>query len=87
MYNFVLLCVHFWDRGSVYKCCPYQVDYLKTDYAVVYFCTDPQIRMLAHHWPVIVGVVSVTALLEAYTEQNDNLILGLFQFALLVTFC
>ena len=43
--------------------------------------------MLAHHWPVIVGVVSVTSLLEAYTEQNDNLILGLFQFAMLVTFC
>ncbi|XP_065913777.1 dolichol kinase-like isoform X2 [Dysidea avara] len=54
---------------------------------VLIYLIDPQIRMLAHHWPVIVGVVSVTALLEAYTEQNDNLILGLFQFALLVTFC
>ena len=45
---------------------------------------DPQIVFMVHHWPLLVVVCSVTALLEAYTVQNDNLILSLFQFALLI---
>ena len=53
---------------------------------VIFTCgfVDPQIIFMVHHWPLLVVVCSVTALLEAYTVQNDNLILSLFQFALFV---
>ena len=54
-------------------------------YLFFLFLTDPQIIFQLHHWPALVVVCSMTALLEAYTVQNDNLILSLFQFALLVT--
>ena len=49
--------------------------------------TDPHIAMpTLREWGVIGGSVVATALLEAYTWQIDNLILGLFHLSFMLTF-
>lgn len=49
--------------------------------------TDSHLPSLsARHWCIITGGIAVTTVLEAYTWQIDNLILAVFQYAILVTF-
>ena len=48
---------------------------------------DPHISFLTgKQWAVAAGGITITAALEAYTWQIDNLILGIFQLALLLAF-
>ena len=48
---------------------------------------DPHISFLTgKQWAVTAASVTITAALEAYTWQIDNLILGIFQFAILLAF-
>ena len=55
---------------------------------VINICpTDGHISMpTLREWGVIGGSLVATALLEAYTWQIDNLILGLFQLTFLLAF-
>lgn len=49
--------------------------------------TDPHLSFFsAGQWGIIAASLIVTAVLEAYTWQIDNLILGLFQFAFFLSF-
>jgi len=48
---------------------------------------DPHLSFFsAGQWGIIAASLIVTAVLEAYTWQIDNLILGLFQFAFFLSF-
>lgn len=50
---------------------------------------DPQISFLhvsGIEWLVVTGTIVITAVMEAYTWQIDNLIVGLLQFALFIAF-
>lgn len=48
---------------------------------------DPHLSFFGiSQWGIIAASLTVTALLEAYTWQIDNLIVGLFQFAFFLSF-
>ena len=56
-------------------------------HALHVYITDPHISFLSgRQWAVTAGSITITAALEAYTSQIDNLILGIFQFAILIAF-
>ena len=52
-----------------------------------FFATDADLPPLSqYHWCVLGASIFLGAAMEAYTHQIDNLILGVFQFALCIAF-